>query len=560
LFWSRSRTYKNAIPNELFLLAAIRLHQRTPGDTGIGSFYYWATNEWAWFKASGMINSANLINDGLNGCANNGGTTWTYNQGVILGGLVNLYKVTGTPSYLTEATAIATAAITSLVDANGVLVEPCESGGCGGDGPQFKGIFVHYLADLYDLTRNPAFYTFLHNNAHAVWFNDRNQFNQLGLHWDGPLDSQDAARQSSAMMAVSALAEPVTLALPFARGAGDPSFSHAIGVASGTLGWGANSTTTSPGFLQYGPYVTYLPPGPHAAHFQISVGAVSNSPSVLVQLEVRENNGGSSVASAAVPWSAFPAANQGCDFVLLFTNLTAADPLEFRVYWNAVAGAPSLFINDVTIDGLRNWSGVGLTHDVGQLDGLNAWEADPRRNSASGYLARGPGAGGMAAGDYVAGFELKVDNFNWDTTTVATISVDDVDEGVVVASENLARNAFTSVLYQTFPLPFSAVAGHHYDFRVYWITGPNAPRLTLRSVQLRPGARPFFTGVGLSGGQPVLSLVGTPGQTYGILASPSLAPPVWSRIGSVTVPSFLGSAQFIDSVPSSNRFYRLVYP
>ena len=83
IWWNKSRGYKNAIPNELFLLAAIRLHQRTPGDGGTGSYFYWATNEWAWFKASGMINAQNLVNDGLNGCANNGQTTWTYNQGVI---------------------------------------------------------------------------------------------------------------------------------------------------------------------------------------------------------------------------------------------------------------------------------------------------------------------------------------------------------------------------------------------------------------------------------------------------------------------------------------------
>src|ERR1700722_11472405 len=129
IWWNKSRTYKNAIPNELFLLAAIRLHQRTPGDTGAGSYFYWATNEWAWFKASGMINGQNLVNDGLTtNCVNNGHATWTYNQGVIIGGLTDLYKTTGDSNYLSQANLIANAAIANLVDANGILREPCESG------------------------------------------------------------------------------------------------------------------------------------------------------------------------------------------------------------------------------------------------------------------------------------------------------------------------------------------------------------------------------------------------------------------------------------------------
>jgi predicted alpha-1,6-mannanase (GH76 family) len=40
-----------------------------------------------------MINGDGLINDGLNAQGeNNGQATWTYNQGVILGGLVALVK------------------------------------------------------------------------------------------------------------------------------------------------------------------------------------------------------------------------------------------------------------------------------------------------------------------------------------------------------------------------------------------------------------------------------------------------------------------------------------
>jgi predicted alpha-1,6-mannanase (GH76 family) len=209
LWWNTSKQYKNAITNELFLTLAALLHQRTPGDQ---AYLTWAQREWEWFASSGLIGPSGLVNDGLNSaCANNGGTTWTYNQGVILGGLAALAEITGDRAYLRQGETIADAVLSTLVTPAsahppGILVEPCEqaSADCDGDQAQFKGIFVRYLYDFWLQSRRPAYRTFILANAHSVWDNSKNANHQFGLRWTGPFDRPDAARQSSALDALIA--------------------------------------------------------------------------------------------------------------------------------------------------------------------------------------------------------------------------------------------------------------------------------------------------------------------------------------------------------------------
>ena len=351
VWWKKDRRYKNAIANELFLLVAVRLHQRSAGTTDSTPYLDWALKEWHWFQHSGMINAHHLVNDGLNrACENNGRTTWTYNQGVLIGGLTELYRVTGDTNHLHEAITIADATIANLIDANGILSEPAErEHGGGRDVPQFKGIFIRYLAQLYDETRQPKYFDFLFRNARSVWFNNRDASNHFGLHWSGPVDTVDAARHSSAMMAVSALTEPVT---------------------------------------------------------------------------------------------------------------------------------------DVARGALLSWTTADLPHDLGRPDGLNAWTADPIASKASGYLAKGARAETLPPGEYAAAFELKVDNFSRDDAKVATLSAVETDTGRVVASHEVMRKEFSTILYQTFPLRFKAAANHRYEFRTYWHYAPHAARLTQRSIGL----------------------------------------------------------------------------
>ena len=174
-------------------------------------------------------------------CQNNGATTWTYNQGVILGGLAALSEITGDRGYLTQGEAIAAAALRGLAP-GGILTEPCESGAaCNEDQAQFKGIFVRYLYDFWLRSRQPGHRGFILANANSVWDHARNAPPQsapprsgppqsalpssrppqsgppqsalpssrppeFGLHWAGPFDQATPARQTSALDALIAAA------------------------------------------------------------------------------------------------------------------------------------------------------------------------------------------------------------------------------------------------------------------------------------------------------------------------------------------------------------------
>lgn len=209
IWWSKDKEYKNAIANELFLSVAAHLANRTLGAAH-RRYLDWGNKDWAWFLASGMINSKNLINDGLGkspgqtsgvGCANNGQTPWSYNQGVILGGLTELSIANRDPLLLHTAEKIAMAATTLLVDSKGILHDPCEPK-CGADGVQFKGILVRNLVLLDRAHPHAAYQSFIDTNAAAIWKDAQGPNSQLGQVWSGPFDAGNAGSQSSALDAM----------------------------------------------------------------------------------------------------------------------------------------------------------------------------------------------------------------------------------------------------------------------------------------------------------------------------------------------------------------------
>jgi predicted alpha-1,6-mannanase (GH76 family) len=117
-----------------------------------------------------------------------------------------LSEITGDDAYLGQAEAIAAAALRDLTVPPGILTEPGEreTARRDRDRPQFKGIFVRHLYELYGHRPQQGYRDFILANATSLWQNSRNHLNQLGLSWTGPFDRADAVRQCSALDVLNA--------------------------------------------------------------------------------------------------------------------------------------------------------------------------------------------------------------------------------------------------------------------------------------------------------------------------------------------------------------------
>ena len=214
LWWSARRSYKNAITNELALANAALLARRDASYVGK------AVAQWQWFEASGMISSATsatagLVADGLDvdslnktTCRSNAAPAcctgfYSYNQGVLLGALADLWHVTRNESLLLAANFTASSAIAALSSTggiDGILLEKA-TGVDSEDHALFKGIFarnVRKLADaLLDAAQTNAdlrisgmrFLAFLDVNARSLLAHARDaKSGMFSALWEGPVD------------------------------------------------------------------------------------------------------------------------------------------------------------------------------------------------------------------------------------------------------------------------------------------------------------------------------------------------------------------------------------
>ncbi|MCC8144440.1 MAG: glycoside hydrolase family 76 protein [Tannerellaceae bacterium] len=203
IYWKKNpHIYKNAIANNLFSLTTVRLYWQT----GNPLYKDWFERNVAWFIQSGMINmDIYQVEDGTDKeCQPNRGAHYTYNQGVAIAVLAEMYLLTKEKEYLQLAEDIADATITGrLVTENGILREMSPDIEGSNDGVQFKGIFIRHLAFLYEVAGNVNYKDFIIKNASSIITNDYDPDTQsFGPYWAGPFAGPNAAANSGALECV----------------------------------------------------------------------------------------------------------------------------------------------------------------------------------------------------------------------------------------------------------------------------------------------------------------------------------------------------------------------
>ena len=208
LYWKKGLDFRGSISNGLAMTLATRLHLAGTKSVNGKSALLWATSIWDWMIDSQLLDANGNIQDGIrfkNGQELIKENIYTYNQGVVLTGLVNLYKITGKDNYLKSAHSLVQATMENMTNTDFILVEKrCEPNNCNADAKQFKGVFMRHLMYLNEHSPKNNYKAFILKNQQAIWEKAMEKGSKApGVVWDKPSEA-NAATVSSALDAFNA--------------------------------------------------------------------------------------------------------------------------------------------------------------------------------------------------------------------------------------------------------------------------------------------------------------------------------------------------------------------
>lgn len=243
---------------------------------------------------------------------------------------------------------------------------------------------------------------------------------------------------------------------------------HVIGAPASATSWGVSSTS-SPGYLTYGPNVSQFQNGSYRATFSLKVDNNAADDRTIGYIDVFDDVSQTVLARREFHRKDFSAAGAAQDFDITFVT-RGANQLEFRVFY---FGYSYLEHMSTTLDLVSDFAPAkylgassSLLHQIGNIGPSSSWEAPS--SAGSGWLTYGPYASQFTAGSYSAQFSLMVDDTSADDLNVATFDVYDSGTNRVIVSRPVTRHEFLAPLStQTFAVPFSYSGAGPLEFRIF---------------------------------------------------------------------------------------------
>ena len=278
IWWNDAHTQKATAANGGAVITGVRLAART-GKPAYLDFAKKVYDFWSAYYTDPVTHQTadHITPDGT--------ISWwkfTYNEGVMIGGAVELYRALGDARFLADAHHYAAFMLAHEVRASslGDVLSDGAGGTCGGDCAQFKGIGFRYLGELYARDRSRADYAnLLATSANAIWKLARDPSSGLfATDWAGPtVTSAIIDQESSAAMALGVQARLCGAAPAATAGSyeAEDAQLHSVGLEAshaGFSGWGYVAGWNADGqWIDF--HVEVGPGGAHTLDFDYAAGA-----------------------------------------------------------------------------------------------------------------------------------------------------------------------------------------------------------------------------------------------------------------------------------------------
>jgi predicted alpha-1,6-mannanase (GH76 family) len=207
MYWQKPNINKVTAINAGAVISGARLYE----DTGDTTYLDFAKTVFDFWSANMVDTTTGHVYDGMDDSGTiNKSWSFTYNEGLFIGAVVELAKATGDSSRLPLAHKVAgymLASETETTSEGSILSD----GKCSGDGEMFKGIGARYLGELYAADPSHTEYrAFLQRSADAAWTLARDPATgNISCDWAGPYDPTTGVQGSlgSAAIGIAAAAE-----------------------------------------------------------------------------------------------------------------------------------------------------------------------------------------------------------------------------------------------------------------------------------------------------------------------------------------------------------------